>query len=106
MKNILKVIALTFCLLLPSCIYDEPDYSTEVIKIENTLISYYDIDGNHWYCREALINAYGQLRDVKFPIEYECEIIQGTKIEWHCYLVTSYHKNGKKILIDWGNTKK
>lgn len=104
-----KLIILIVCMLLPilpiSCINDEPDYTATIIKIENTMISYWDIDDNHWHCREALIYTNGQTRDVKFPIQYEGEIVTGTKITYHCYNITAYYKNGKKIFIDWNSTK-
>lgn len=106
MKNILRALAISISLLMPSCILDEPEHGVEVIKIEKSLISYYDIDGNGWVCREALIYESGKAKDVKFPIQYEGEIITGTKIQYHCFNITAYYKNGKKILIDWENTKR
>lgn len=106
MKKLIILFLYVLLTLIPvSCIYDDLDGTVPVIKIENTIISYWDIDDNHWHCREALIYDGSKSRDVKFPIQYEGEIIEGTQITYHCYNVTAYYKNGKKILIDWDKCK-
>ncbi len=92
-------------LLVPACITDEPDSPTEVIRIENTTISYFNEQGDHWICKEALIYVDHKPRDVRFPKVYEGEIQSGTKIDWHCWDVKAYYKSGKRIPIDWEGTK-
>lgn len=81
------------------------DFGTEVVQIEKSLVSYYDTDHNHWYCREALIYVSPAAKKVWFPIQYEGEIVSGTKIEYHCHTVTAYYVNGKRISIDWEGTR-
>lgn len=67
-KLLILLVYIVLCILPTSCIMDEPDYSTEVIKIENTFISYWDIDNNHWHCKEALIYVSSKPKDVRFPV--------------------------------------
>lgn len=89
-----------------SCIVqDEPDFSTEVIRIENSslLVS----EGNdNWSCREALICVDDYPWHVSFPVQYEGEIVEGTMVEYQCHKTTAYYKDGKRIIIDWPGTKK
>ena len=54
---------------------------------------------------EVLIYVNSQPKHVVFPEQYEEEIVSGTKIDWHCYRVTDYYKDGKKVSIDWEGTK-
>lgn len=77
------------------------DFGTEVIQIEKSLVSYYDSNNNHWYCREALIYVNSKAEKVMFPVDYEGEIISGTRVEWNCHTIFAYYVNGKKIYIDW-----
>ena len=92
-------------LFASSCITEEPDFSTEVINVEDAVVSYYDIDLHHWYCREALIYVNSKPKYVVFPEQYGGEIVSGTRVEWHCATVTSYYSNGRKVTIDWTATR-
>lgn len=105
MKKLIILVLFVILTIIPTSCIEDIDEAVPVIKIENTLISYWDKDDNHWHCREALIYVGGQARDVKFPIQYEGEIVTGTKITYHCYNVTAYYKDGKKIFIDWNTCK-
>lgn len=101
LTSILMLVATASC----TTFAEDFDFASEVIQVEKSLVSYFDSDGNHWHCREALIYVDHQAKDVRFPIQYEGEIVSGTRIEWNCHDVTAYYVNGKKIPIDWDLTK-
>lgn len=109
MKNYLFLLLASVMMMLASAscstFAEDFDFGTEVIQIENSMVSYYDTEQNHWYCREALIYVSPKAQKVMFPVEYEGEIVSGTKIEWHCHTITAYYLNGKRIPIDWEATK-
>lgn len=104
MNKVFKYLIVVFIILLGlyAC-NTEPDYTTEVIEVKNS-ISYYEGDSK-WWCRDAMVYINHKL-DIKiFPIQYQDDIKMGTKIQYHCHKVTAYYKDNKKILIDWEGTK-
>lgn len=106
MKLITKILIACVCVLplYIGCIHEPEPATVEVIKIENTIISYYNGAGDKWYCREALVPG---PQYVMFPRSYENDIRPGTPISYHCHQITSYQKSGKTCWIDWeGNKEK